>query len=120
MRKKRIVVGIVTVASGAAIGIWTVLASHLFVWAGGLSKFFPSPWTTWWRYARHPVIDNITLAYLVGSGILATLPFALIGMAMWRMRRRGMEDKREVFGKTDWSDANKMRSNGVTTKRRPF
>ena len=30
----------------AAMGAWTVLASRLFVWMGGLSAYFPSPWVT--------------------------------------------------------------------------
>lgn len=79
-------------ASAAAICVWTVLASRLFVWMGGLSAYFPSPWATWWRYARQPRIDGSTLLYLIGSGIAAALPIVLLSVAAMlayaRRRRR--------------------------------
>ncbi len=62
-----------------AIGAWTVLASRLFVWVGGLSAYFPSPWTTWWRYAMHPHVAGPTLLYLIGSGIAAAVPILALG-----------------------------------------
>jgi type IV secretion system protein VirD4 len=69
-----------------------VLASRLFVWMGGLSADFPSPWVTWWRYARQPRLDGSTLLYLIASGIIAALPIGLLAVvviaAYLRRRRR--------------------------------
>jgi type IV secretion system protein VirD4 len=65
-----------------AVCAWTVLASRLFVWMGGLSAYFPSPWVTWWRYARQPRIDGSTLLYLIVSGIIAALPIGLLAAAI--------------------------------------
>lgn len=62
----------------ASVVIWTILASRLFVWVGGLSSSFPSPWTTWWRYA-HPGISIQTKTYLIGSGIAAAIPILVVG-----------------------------------------
>jgi type IV secretion system protein VirD4 len=76
----------------AAIGAWTVMASRLFVWIAGLSGYFPSPWTTWWRYAMHARVAGLTLLYLIGSGIAAALPIlglgALVMLVIRRARRR--------------------------------
>jgi type IV secretion system protein VirD4 len=69
----------------AAIAAWTVIASRLFVWMGGLSAFFPSPWTTWWRYLQHPVLSGPTQAFLLASGILAALPIIALGIFLFRM-----------------------------------
>jgi type IV secretion system protein VirD4 len=69
------------VAIVAATCGWTVLASRLFVWAGGLSIYFPAPYTTWWRYV-HPGISQTTLLYLIGSGIAAAVPIVLLTVAI--------------------------------------
>ena len=75
-----------------AVAAWTVLASRLFVWMGGLSSYFPTPWVTWWRYARQPRMDGSTLGYLIASGTIAALPIGLLGTAVLtahlRNRRR--------------------------------
>jgi type IV secretion system protein VirD4 len=68
--------GILAIAS--AIGAWTVMASRMFVWMGGISAYFPSPWVTWWQYARQSKINGSTMLYLVASGIIAALPIAFV------------------------------------------
>jgi hypothetical protein len=109
--RKRIAIGAGAIA--AAIGTWTVLASRLFVWMGGLSAYFPSPWVTWWRYARQPVIDGSTLLYLIASGIIAAVPIvlisALIGLIIQRMMRRSAS----LYGKTGWSTKAQMKTGGL-------
>jgi type IV secretion system protein VirD4 len=67
-----------------AIGAWTVMASRLFVWIAGLSGYFPSPWTTWWRYVQHPMAGRTTLPYLVVSGIGAALPLIAFGVLVYK------------------------------------
>jgi type IV secretion system protein VirD4 len=73
----------------AAIGVWTVLASNLFVWMGRLSAYFPMPLVTWWSYATQPRIAGTTLFYLIASAIVAAVPLVLIGIAIVLVLRRG-------------------------------
>lgn len=75
--------GAVVVAAGG----WTILASRLFVWVGGLAAYFPAPYTTWWRYA-HPGISQMTLLYLIGSGLAAALPILALGTLVVTVARR--------------------------------
>lgn len=75
----RLCIAICAGAVVAAIGAWTVLAGRLFVWMGGLSTYFPSPWATWWRYACQPRIDGSTLTYLIMSAVAAAVPIVLLG-----------------------------------------
>jgi type IV secretion system protein VirD4 len=87
----KIRIAIALAAGAAGLSVWTVLASRMFVWMGGLSGYFPSPWITWWRYARQSRIDGSTLTYLIASGIIAALPIGLLAAAVtaaYRRRRR--------------------------------
>lgn len=83
---------IVALTAGAVSMVlcaWTVLASHLFVWVGGLSAHFPSPWATWWRYAHHG-ISQTTLLYLIGSGVAAAVPIVALGTVAAIVTRRAI------------------------------
>jgi hypothetical protein len=97
----------------AAVGAWTVLASRLFVWMGGVSANFPSPWVTWWRYARQPVIDGSTMLYLIASGIIATVPVLLVATLIGLVIQRMMSRAASLYGKTGWATKAQMKTGGL-------
>ncbi len=113
-------IAICTGAAVAVIGAWTVLASRLFVWIGGLSAHFPSPWGTWWRYAWHTQIDSLTLAYLVASGVIAALPILLIGVAVAILILRRMRKSSALYGETGWATETQMRAGSISASQKPF
>jgi type IV secretory pathway TraG/TraD family ATPase VirD4 len=111
----RITIGAISIV--AAIGVWTILASRLFVWMGGLSAYFPSPWVTWWRYARQPRIDGSTLVYLIASGIVAAIPIlltvaALLYGAVKISSRRSRRPS--LYGETAWASPEEMVEGGMS------
>jgi hypothetical protein len=103
-----------------AVGAWTAMASRLFVWMGSLSAHFPSPWWTWWRYARQPRIDGSTLVYLIASGIVAALPVLLIGAALVYGTIKIFSRRPSLYGETGWANLREMRRSGIRSERSPF
>ena len=89
-----------TVIGGiAAIGmLWTIAASWIFVWAGGLFLAFPRPWVTWWLYALSDPIDRWTKLYLVVSGVLAGVPIAFVGVLVEYAIRPARKLQRSLSG----------------------
>lgn len=112
------------IAAGCAAAVvvvtsWTVLASYLFVWIGGLWPYFPRPLATWWRYARHPVIDGKTALYLAASGILAAAPILLIILAI-RCKLRSGSRQPDLWGKTWFATRREMDRGGIKTRGKLF
>lgn len=106
---------------GAVIVVtaWTVLASHLFVWIGGLRPYFPWPLTTWWRYVRHPVIDGRTAVYLAASGVLAAVPILLIILAV-TLALRSRSRQPDLWGTTWFATRREMDRGGIKTRGKLF
>jgi hypothetical protein len=102
----------------AAISTWTALASHLFVWFGGLSDDFPAPWSTWWLYVRQPHVDGWTAFYLIASGILAAVPVAIIMFVAARVCWRAPASA-PLHGETHW-DTDQRPQGKISTNRSPF
>lgn len=112
------------IAAGAAgialvVTAWTVLASHLFVWIGGLWAHFPWPLTTWWRYARHPIIDGKTAIYLAASAVLAAIPIVLIILAVVLGLRSGSRQP-DLWGTTWFATRREMDRGGIKTRGKLF
>lgn len=93
MKPAALTVLALTLAAG-----WLVGASYLFVWVGGLSAYFPHPYTTWLLYARQPNIDKWTKLYLAGSGLVAAVPVALIVVVCVRLIKPSKRLKRPISG----------------------
>lgn len=115
--KVRIAIGAVAVV--AAITVWTVVASHLFVWMADLSDYFPSPRTTWWRYARHPHVDSSTALYLIASAILAAIPILVALAGVWGATRQNTRQPK-VWGSSDFADRHEMDRGGIKTREKLF
>jgi type IV secretion system protein VirD4 len=99
-RRTRITVW--TLAGGtfvAALGaLWTVAASWLFVWMGGLLSVFPRPWSTWWLYVQSQPLDRWTKIYLAASGTFASIPVVLITVTAGYVIRPARKLRRPVSG----------------------
>jgi len=117
--RTRIIIPAAAIAIVVAVGAWTVMASRLFVWMGGLSAYFPSPWITWWRYAHQPRINGSTVAYLIASGLITALPILLIVVIVVAVLRSGTR-RPSLYGKTGWADRREMRRGGIRSERSPF
>jgi type IV secretion system protein VirD4 len=89
-----------TIAGGiAAIGLlWTIAASWIFVWMGGLFPAFPRPWVIWWLYALSHPLDRWTKLYLVVSGVLAGVPIAFVGALLGYAIRPARKLRRSLSG----------------------
>jgi type IV secretion system protein VirD4 len=71
----------------AAVALWTVAASMLFVWLGHLGLYYRTPLTTWWTYALQPGMDKWTHLYLGLTGGVAAIPIlAVLGLLAWVCR----------------------------------
>lgn len=90
--------GACVAAVTAAGGIWTVSASRLFVWAGGLGSYYPRPYTTWWLYLQQPDHDKWTKLYLAGSGVIAALPVVAVVAIAVRVLARSSKLRRPIGG----------------------
>jgi type IV secretion system protein VirD4 len=75
-----VLIGAVVGAIAATGLLWTVAASWLFVWMGGLFSAFPEPRVTWWLYALSSPSDRWTKLYLAVSGVLAAAPITFTGV----------------------------------------
>lgn len=72
------------------VSAWTVAASFLFVWMGGLQAFFPLPLTTWWLYALSGSHDKVTRINLLLSFWGAAIPITILaGIPIRLLYRRG-------------------------------
>lgn len=112
-------IGICVCAAAVAAAVWTVIASRVFVWMGGLSYSFPSPWTTWWLYAGQTRIDGPTLLYLAASGIMAAVPFGLI-VALTLMIVYRKNNQPALWGNNSFANHTDMSKGGVRTVKSPF
>lgn len=110
---------IAVVAGIVAIGVWTVLASRLFVWMGGLGEYFPSPWITWWRYARQSRIGGSTMIYLIASGLVTAVPILLVVLVVVLSLRSGSSQP-DLWGKTGFATRREMERGGIKTKGKLF
>lgn len=99
----------------AAVCVWEVLASRLFVWMGGLSAYFPTPWITWWLYFHQPRINGSTLTYLIISGLITALPLLLVmGIVVAALRINNRQPS--LWGSTDFATRREMDRGGIKTK----
>ena len=96
--RTRVLIGTVIVGIAAIGLLWTVAASWVFVWMGGLFLAFPRPWVTWWRYALSDPIDRWTKLYLTISGLLAAAPIACIGALVGYALRPARKLRRSPSG----------------------
>src|SRR5262249_23122299 len=83
----------------AAVGLlWTVAASWIFVWIGGLFLAFPRPWMTWWLYALSDPIDLWTKLYLAVSAVLVAVPIVFMGVVVGYAIRPARKLRRSISG----------------------
>jgi hypothetical protein len=105
----------------ALVSAWLIAASRLFVLMGGLGRYFPEPYTTWWLYVRQPTVEKWTKLYLAASGVVAGIPVLLLivcgaGVALrWYRHNRPA-----LYGETGWAKPPDMRRGGISTDRAPF
>lgn len=98
-RTKTLVLIAMMTSGTAAIGsAWTLAASWIFVWLGGLFFAFPRPWVTWWLYVLSDPIDRWTKLYLAVSGLLAAVPVALVGVLVGYAIRPPRKLRRSLSG----------------------
>lgn len=116
---KKITGAAVAMSIVGALIAWSIAASA--IWCSGYNVACRQdewPLLQWWFVLPDWQHNWWVSTWLALSGLIPTMALVTIGIMYLSLRRRKGQD--EVYGKTDWSDANKMCSNGVTTKRRPF
>src|SRR5579862_4864610 len=96
--RTRVLIGTVVVGIAPIGVVWTVAASWVFVWMGGLFLTFPRPWVTWWLYAFSDPIDRWTKLYLAISGLVAAAPIACIGALIGYALRPARKLRRSPSG----------------------
>lgn len=109
------------VAVIALASAWLIAASRLFVLMGGLGRYFPAPYTTWWLYAHQPMVDKWTKLDLAASAVVTGIPVLLLVVCGVGVILRWYRHNRPaLYGETGWAKPPDMRRGGITIDKAPF
>ncbi len=79
------------------VGVWTVMATFIFLAGCGLLRAFPHPFWQWWMYLPYNYIPAVH-RWLVIGGVAPLGFFGLLGVIRLRAAPRGPSLHRSLFG----------------------
>jgi hypothetical protein len=103
----------------AAIAVWSVGASWVFVVLGRLDGQLDDPWIAWWDYAIAGP-DGWTTLLLIVSGAVPLLVVGTVIFGLWRLRRACRRFRRPLYGDSTWASDADMRDGGIQSSGSPF
>ena len=103
----------------AAITVWSVAASLVFVALGGLDGQLEHPWVAWWDYALAEP-EGWTTSLLTVSGTVPLLVAGTVIFGVWRLRHFCRRFRRSLYGDSTWATDAEMRDGGIRSSGGPF
>jgi hypothetical protein len=103
----------------AAIAVWSIEASWVFVALGRLDGQLDDPSIAWWDYAIAGP-DGWTMLLLIISGAVPLLIVGTVIFGLRRMTRACRRFRRPLYGDSTWASDLDMRDGGIRSSGSPF
>ena len=103
----------------AAVAVWSVAASWVFVALGRLDGQLRHPWVAWWDYAIAKP-DGWTTLLLAVSAVIPLLSVGALIFGVWRFRHFCRRFRRPLYGDSTWATEAEARDGGIRSSGSPF